>query len=115
MKGPFIIEIGRVPISQNAIRSMHWGARSKEKKRWERAILPYGYLWRGKPGKRVLITFCFPDMRRRDKDNYAYEKGIGDGLVKAGIIEDDAANKADIKHAVKLGTGERKTIIEVWK
>jgi Holliday junction resolvase RusA-like endonuclease len=51
-------------------------------------------LCRPKPKKpieksNVLLTYFFPDNRRRDPDNYS-GKMIMDGLVRAGIIKDDS-------------------------
>ncbi len=39
----------------------------------------------------VTITYYFPNRIRRDPDNYA-GKFINDGLVKAGVLEDDSFN-----------------------
>lgn len=64
--------------------------RNKEKKRWTEMI---GWLCKGKkPFKgavSVRIDWYFPDKRRRDYDNYA-PKFLLDGLVVAGLIEDDS-------------------------
>lgn len=110
------IEIPMVPTSQNNTKKLsHWGQMDREKKKWERIIMKYGYIWRGGPAKKVFVTFYFPDNRRRDVDNYAYFKGILDGLTKAGIIADDSVKDVDVRWDIKIGTGERKTIVEVEK
>lgn len=46
----------------------------------------------------VVLTFYFKDKRRRDADNY--QKMILDGLVGAGIIQDD-----DFEHVMVLCKG----------
>ena len=43
----------------------------------------------------VTLTYYFPDKRRRDSDNYA-GKLILDGLVRAGIIEDDSFDNVQL-------------------
>lgn len=118
-----IIEINKVPPSQNVWKSWGWtmGGRRKQarvKKEWESLFWGYGFLWKSEHGsrayaKRIKITFCFPDNRRRDIDNYAYYKAIPDGLVKAGIIWDDSVKDVEISYAMELGTGSSKTVIEL--
>ncbi len=120
-KGTMIIELHRVPPSQNVWKSWGWtmGGRRKQariKKEWEHLFFGHGFEWKSEHGlrtyaKRVKITFLFPDNRRRDKDNYAYFKAIPDGLVKAGIIKDDSVKDVEIMYDMKLGTGSGKTII----
>jgi Holliday junction resolvase RusA-like endonuclease len=59
----------------------------------------------------VILTFYFKDKRRRDADNY--QKMILDGLVGAGIIQDD-----DFEHCMVLckggyDKGNERTEIEI--
>lgn len=120
--GQMIIELDGVPPSQNVWKSWSWtrGGRMKQsrtKKEWENRIMPYGFLWKAEHGPEkyarvVEVIFYFPDNRRRDKDNYAYFKGIPDGLVKAGIIRDDNVVDVRISYDMKLGTGSSKTVIQ---
>ncbi len=72
---------------------------------------------RGKPLAQAIVTvsFVLPDQRRRDHQNLiAGSKAYVDGLVLAGIIEDD-----DTKHIQEIypppiyKKGVGKTIIEV--
>jgi len=114
----FRIEIDETPPSQNETNSWHWAKKAKEKKRWEQTIVNYGYIWKGDTNgyaKKVKITFMFPDMRRRDKDNYIAWKAIMDSLVKADIIKDDSVKDVEVTYDLQIGTGERKTIIEIEK
>ncbi len=116
------IEILDVPPSQNIWEGLAWtmGGRMKKssiKKKWKTRILKYGFLWKTESreyAKRVRITYYFPDHRRRDKQNWDYFKPIPDGLTDAGIIKDDNDRDVDIKWVNLNGTGERKTVIEVW-
>ena len=114
----FRIEIDETPPSQNETDCWHWAKKAKEKKRWEQMIINYGYIWKGNGNtyaKKVKITFMFPDMRRRDKDNYIAWKAIMDSLVKADIIKDDSVKDIEVTYDLLIGTGERKTVIEVEK
>ncbi len=43
----------------------------------------------------ITLTYYFKDKRRRDPDNYS-GKMILDGLVKAGILQDDSFNNIDL-------------------
>ena len=64
----------------------------------------------------VKITFVFGDKRRRDiGDNYN-GKEICDGLVKAGILEDDRYDYIGVP-MLRAGydKGNPHTIIEVWE
>ena len=50
--------------------------------------------WPMRPPVTVLITFVLPDKRRRDFDNLlaSFKSGL-DGIVEAGVIEDDSVEK----------------------
>jgi crossover junction endodeoxyribonuclease RusA len=60
----------------------------------------------------VQATFYFRDARRRDGDNLAASlKSAWDGLVDAGIIEDDSG----LTHApVVVGVDRRSPRVELW-
>ena len=47
------------------------------------------------PRARVVLTYYFPDRRRRDPDNFS-GKMLLDGLKSAGIIEDDSFNHIEL-------------------
>lgn len=61
-----------------------------EKRRWAWMIKAEAGK-KKEPYQRALVSICyyFPDKRRRDPDNYS-GKMILDGLVGAGVIEDDS-------------------------
>ena len=114
----YIITITDVPPSQNIYKNWHWAKQRKEKIKWEYIIRSYSDKWGVwmslSYAHKVTITFYFPDKRRRDKDNYVYFKGILDGLKNAGMIRDDSEKEIDVVYPpLKLGTGERKTVIEL--
>lgn len=84
--------IKAIPPSNNKFkgRQNHWEYREL-KKEWEMLIY-YGCTPRPKkPLKNVVvtITYYFPTRHRHDPDNY---NGVFilDGLVRAGILEDDS-------------------------
>lgn len=86
--------IHAIPPSNNKFkgRQNHWEYR-KLKKEWEEIVF---YECRPRPtkplsGVTVTIAYYFPTRIRHDPDNY---NGvfIMDGLVKAGILEDDSFN-----------------------
>lgn len=57
------------------------------------------------------ITLMFPVVRRRDLDNYA-PKAIMDGLVNAGILQDDRNDWVKVKWDFAKGD-KRRTIIDI--
>ena len=84
--------IPEIPPSNNRYigRNMRWAYR-EEKARWEALILGLAKAKPRIPCRRAAVTlrYFFPDKRRRDPDNYS-GKMILDGLVKAGILQDDS-------------------------
>ena len=63
---------------------------------------------------RVVITLTFPNHRRRDTDNlYARCKGVIDGLVRGGYIEDDDTDRLDLVVKGVVCTGYTSTLIEL--
>lgn len=69
----------------------------EEKQKWE--WLVKSAIGKNKPKKMdkaiVSITYYFKDRRRRDPDNYS-GKFILDGLVRAGVLEDDSFSNIDL-------------------
>jgi Holliday junction resolvase RusA-like endonuclease len=63
---------------------------------------------------RLDITFIVPDRRRRDKTNLAsaFKAGL-DGLVDAGLIQDDSWEHCDDQYHVRYEKGVSQTIVEV--
>ena len=56
---------------------------------------------------RLTITLVFDVRRRRDTDNlYARVKGVVDGLVKGGWIEDDSTDLLDLRVRAVTRRGE---------
>lgn len=82
-------------VSANA-RFSHWGQRHRVHAYWrELAAWRFREVWRGRPPLervRVVVTFHFPDRRRRDPGNYYSHvvKPIVDGMVDAGLVPDDS-------------------------
>lgn len=96
MKMKYIIP--EIPPSNNKFigRNARWEYQNV-KKYWEELIF---YTCRPRPDKPfkkavVKLAYYFPDKRRRDSDNYA-GKLILDGLVRAGIIEDDSFDNVQL-------------------
>ncbi len=90
--------IPRVPPSNNQfIGRTNFREYQAQKKTWAMLVKSYCKPVPEKPVKHSVVTlaYCFGDNRRRDPDNYS-GKMILDGLVKAGIIEDDSFGKIDL-------------------
>lgn len=86
-----------------------------EKRRWE--WLVRAAVGRSKPEKPlkkaiVEITYYFKTRHRRDPDNYS-GKFLLDGLVRAGVIEDDSFSNIDLVLKGKVDRDNPKTKIEV--
>jgi len=109
------ITIPEIPPSLNQILRMHYHERDRENKKWASLILYFDNRRKKRePLKKVqvTITYFFPDARRRDTDNFS-GKFILDGLVNAGIIEDDSFNHVDLLLAGKVDRENPRTEIEV--
>jgi Holliday junction resolvase RusA-like endonuclease len=82
------------PPSLNQWSRMHWSRAARIKKQWENDIL-YVFLSCKAKGAfpqqkaQIKVTYFFATNRRRDADNLNL-KFILDGIVKAGIIQDDS-------------------------
>lgn len=92
-----------VPPSNN--KYMGSGSRGKnfqyqkEKKQWAKMIIEaVGDNKPDKPIERSIVTlrYYFRTRHRRDPDNYS-GKFLLDGLVEAGVIEDDSFNHVDLR------------------
>ena len=108
----FIIPEIPPSLNQFAGRENEWAYR-KAKAYWMELCCAY---CRPKPVKpleraRVTLEYHFPDRRRRDPDNYI--KLIMDGLVKAGVIQDDSFDNVEL--VLKQGSADKKphVIIEI--
>lgn len=59
---------------------------------------------------RVTVTFVFAQKRRRDTDNlYSRAKGVVDGLVKGGWIEDDNTEVLELHVLSAVSIEKRKS------
>ena len=109
------ITIPEIPPSLNQILRMHYHKRDAANKRWAGLVGMFdNRKKRDKPISRaqVCITYYFPDARRRDSDNYA-GKFLLDGLVNAGVIEDDSFDHVELLLVGKVDREDPRTVIEV--
>lgn len=94
----YIYTIPGVPSSLNkfAGRMNSWDYRN-EKKEWTRRVYACCMPRPSEPIKKakVEISYHFPTGHRHDPDNYA-GKMILDGLVEAGILQDDSFNNIEL-------------------
>ena len=107
--------IPEIPPSLNRWAHLHWTKQRQIKQDWAWLIKAACLTARaGRPQYRLAtvdISLIFPVMRRRDIDNYA-PKMVLDGLVAAGMIEDDRADWVRVRWRFEKGN-ERKTIIDI--
>lgn len=73
----------------------HWGERYRVHEHWRSlAAWRFRQVWKDPPLEkvRVVVTFHFPDRRRRDPHNYVPHvlKPVIDGMVDAGVVVDDS-------------------------
>ncbi len=97
--GILTVAIYDVPPSLNDWHGMHWAAKAEAKRQWEELLKA---LLRGTAVYRqpvVRIAYSFNIDRNRDKDNMT-PKWIMDGLVKAGVIEDDNSKAVDVDWSI---------------
>ena len=86
---PTIIHVPEAHPSLNTWTRKHHRQWAADKKRWMEMVM---WCCKGKDQIKgevtIEILYIFPTKHRHDIDNYA-PKFILDGIVKAGIIEDD--------------------------
>ena len=114
------IVINEIPPSNNKFMGKgsvknHAHDYQQRKKYW--AWLIMAAVGRNKPKKpikraSVTITYYFPNLIRRDPDNYS-GKFINDGLVNAGILEDDSFNNVNLSLRGKLDRDNPRTEITI--
>lgn len=93
----FRLRIPGIPPSQNELHRMHFHTESKARKEWKDTVYLLAVDAKNRSGwvapsetVRVKALFLFPDQARRDPDNYtASLKPVLDGLVAAGVLDDD--------------------------
>lgn len=111
--------IKEIPPSNN--KYIGKGGRGKnlkyqqEKRKWEWLILEATN--KSKPNKPIKksiveLTYYFPTKHRRDPDNYS-GKFILDGLVKAGVIEDDSFKCINLQLIGKYDKNNPRTEIRI--
>lgn len=86
------LRIEGIPMSLNVYRNAHYYQLNKEKETWERIVAVSVKEQKIKKVDRCRITFefYFKDKRKHDPDNYsASAKFLLDGMVKAGVLDDD--------------------------
>ncbi len=115
------ITIFEIPPSNNKFigRGSNYTQRieyQEQKRHWEWLINAAARNYTGESLKKavVKITYYFKDNRRRDPDNYS-GKFILDGLVKAGIIEDDSFKHIKLVLDGKCDKDNPRTEIEITK
>ena len=60
----------------------------------------------------IFVTVCFADKKHRDVDNY-FPKPIIDALKGFLIIDDDDRYVNSCSVQIKLGCGEKKTVLQI--
>ena len=111
-----VITVEKIPPSDNKFKGRNnvWEYRV-EKAKWLDMVL---WLCKGKapekPFKKatVTITYFFPTKGRRDPDNYS-GKFILDGLVQAGILQDDSFKCIDLRLRGNYDRQKPRTEIEI--
>lgn len=86
------LRINGIPMSLNVYRNAHYYQLNKEKETWEKVVAVSVQEQQIKKVERCRITFefYFKDKRKHDPDNYsASAKFLLDGMVKAGVLDDD--------------------------
>lgn len=79
------------PLSLNA--RTHWAVKAKLNAQWRAFAKLSAMRWPALPACDVTLTQYVHDKRRRDEDNiFGLLKPLCDGLVDAGVVEDDTAN-----------------------
>jgi hypothetical protein len=98
-----------LPPSLNDWQRWHWARRHEETARLATAVMALARSARMEPLRAAETSVCcyFLDRRRRDPTNYAHWKPLWDALVRAGIVDDDAAAHLRVAAFELLVDGER--------
>jgi len=110
------IEIEHLPYPELSPNSrLHWAVKARAVKAAREEV---GWLakaqWRDKLMARARISYEFyvKDKRRRDLDNLlAMAKPWQDGLVDAGVLEDDDAEHLEIGYSKVIRSNAERSII----
>lgn len=102
---------GWLPAANSNVRADTWQKRQKRLKAAQTMVWAHcKHLgWQPVQGKaRLTVTFVFPNQRRRDYDGLVSRvKGVVDGLVKGGWIEDDDLDHLDLQVRSEVHTGRK--------
>lgn len=95
------LTIPGIPPSINKWRNLHHYEEAKQKKEWENTVMLEALSQRVRPTqpfKKAIVryTYYFPTKARHDPDNYS-GKWLMDGLVKAGVLEDDSFDNVTLQ------------------
>jgi len=99
---------------------VHWAEKAKFVAAYRLSTYYYASVekrrqtWLAPDKAKVDVTFVVPDRRRRDKTNLAsaWKAGL-DGIVDAGLIQDDSHEHCDDQYHVRYEKGVSQTIVEV--
>lgn len=96
------LEIPGLPTMINKSKSFHWAKKAKEAKVWKALVffhLKSKDLLPATPYKKAEITFTRCSAALPDHDNLAISfKNVLDGLVEAGLIEDDSPKHVELSY-----------------
>lgn len=114
MKQTIVID-GIPPSLNNVISSAkkHWSSYSTQKKEWLYNVYYQVLQQKVKSFTKpvvVIIELNFKDNRRHDPDNYT-PKFINDGLVEAGVLEDDSFKQIKELRIVEGDKKDNTTVI----
>jgi len=118
------VDLGPVPakvISINESRSRHWTHSHSTKVLWRDTVawsakaIGLGRVVHGRPCV-LRFEIPVPDKRRRDPHNYVgtVVKWAVDGLVLAGVFEDDSPEYVTVLEPV-LNAGGDKLYLDIWE
>ena len=112
------IELGNLPDvrlnpNKRLYRSKVWQAKREAREQAGWLALEAGVPAQPFQKAHITITFVAKDGVRRDIDNlFAAMKGYIDGIVDAGVIEDDSA--LNVSYTIRYERGEKaNTIIDI--
>ena len=113
--GGFVLTLRELSPSLNDWQRWHWTRRREETLRLAaivRAVAVSFHLPRlGAAEARVRCYF--PDRRRRDPTNYAHWKPLWDALVRAGVLDDDAAHLRVVAFDLLVDAARPRSEVEV--
>jgi Holliday junction resolvase RusA-like endonuclease len=107
VNGMIKLVIPGIPPNLNKWRNMHHHEEARQKREWEEIVWLETLAQNIKPAMpikkaRVNYTFFFESNRRHDPTNcYGSVKWLEDGLVYAGVLEDDSFD--NVKNDVEKG------------